>query len=79
MEVSRFHNTVRGGLNQQTKIPEISLRDYMLERANTIHKHKEETQKQVTSIAQDDPLLQGIMGMLLISVAQEGRFVLVLI
>lgn len=73
MEVSRFHDTVRGSLNQQTKIPEISLRDYMLERVSTIHKHKEETQKQVASIAQNDLPLQGIMGVLLISEAIHCR------
>lgn len=73
MDVSKFHDTIRDKLDQQREMPEISIRDYILERANTIHKHKEETQKPAGSIVQDDPLLQGIIGVVLISEAIHCR------
>jgi RNA polymerase sigma factor (sigma-70 family) len=73
MEVSRLRDTVQQGLHEQTKISEISLRDYMLDRANTIHKRNEETQRLGDSIVQDEPLLQGIMGVALISEAIHCR------
>jgi RNA polymerase sigma factor (sigma-70 family) len=73
MEVCRFHDTIQQGLDQQSKIPEISLRDYMLQRSNTIHKRNEETQILGDSIVQDEPLLQAITGVLLISEAIHCR------